>query len=139
MTIMAKSLWHDTDGNDKHDDHSMTTMTNDKDDENEKKGLTEIRFLQNIFDSYLDGHCPHYSSKEGSEGCQQCQKSANPKCEDKPCWYGTSQSTGKILKKYVVEGCLKESKDKDIGDKRSFFISDALQCCPWMLRIFCSY
>ena len=95
----------------------------EEDDEKEGKGLTEIKFLQNIFDSYLDGYCPHYSSKEGSGVCQQCQKSANPKSEDKPCWYGTSQSTGKILKKYVIEGCLKESKDQDIGDKRSFFMS----------------
>ena len=84
--------------------------------------ISETQFLQRIFDSYFDGYCSLRSEKRG-EVCIQCQRSADPKRADKPCWYGTSESTGKLLKKFVLDGCLKETKDQEIGDKRSFFMS----------------
>ena len=84
--------------------------------------ISETQFLQRIFDSYFDGYCSLKSEKRG-EVCIQCQRSADPKRADKPCWYGTSESTGKLLKKFVLDGCLKETKDQEIGDKRSFFMS----------------
>ena len=87
--------------------------------------LSEIEFLQKIFDSYFEGYCASQTENGSSEICFQCKKSADPHSADKPCWYGTTESTGRLLKKYVLDGCLKETKDPDpLGeDRRSFFMS----------------
>ena len=105
-TPETSSSLHQQPGSNSKDDEEKEPNGNPRDVKDPDYKLTETQFLQKVFNSYFEGYCT--SNGGDSEMCLKCQKSTNPKNADKPCWYGTAESTGKLLKKYILQGCLKE-------------------------------